>query len=173
MKKILVLAFIMVIAAASSSFAYKIGQDANEFTVYGAIMSSSADGADTVDTTVLAVGYNRFLTNEVSGGINVMQVGAESAGEKATMTYIEVNGKYHIIQQGQPLVPYVGLYLGRVTIDAGGESASGTEIKPAAGVKYFVSENASVNAELSYAWYSIESVDVTTTMLNFGLSVYF
>ena len=173
MKKILVLAFVMIVATASSSFAYKIGENANEFTVYGSISSSDADQGDAVETTILAVGYNRFVTNEVSAGINVMTVGAKSGGDKATMTFVEVNGKYHFIQTGQPLVPYVGLYLGQVTMDAGGDSASGTEIKPAAGLKYFVSENTSLNAELSYAFYTIDSVDITTLMLAFGISIYF
>jgi len=178
MRKALVLVCVMVIVmmfmgAASADAAYRIGMGVNEFTVFGSISNMSPSTGDSIKTTIVAAGYNRFVTNDISAGANIETVTASSGGNKAEMTFIEINGKYHFIRKGEPLVPYAGLYLGRVSMKAGDVSESGTEFKPAVGLKYFVSDNTSVNAELSYSRASIGGETTNTTALNFGLSVYF
>lgn len=183
MKKILVVLFAVVLISLSASAfaAQKMGKGAKEVAAYASLSNTdssvSGGGSSKSSDQTLALSFGYFLTDPISVGARIDEMMSKQAGSKFSTTFIEVEGKYHFYQKGQPAIPYAGLSLGAAMTDVAGDSSTGVLFQPKAGVKVFLTENVAANAELNYSIYdsSIGGVDVTnkTLKLQVGLSMFF
>lgn len=136
-------------------------------------------------STSLGATYGYFLTDAVQLAGRIFATGTSSGSgsskSESVTTYYYLEGKYHFYQKGQDMIPYLGLGLGalNITSTSGGTSTSGSGSSYAlmGGIKYFISENTSANAELNISsnTYTFSGADITaaTTRLWAGFSYYF
>jgi len=191
MKRIL-LAVGLVLAVTTSSFALDKGQ--SEINVYGSIgtqeIKFDGGGKMTEDTITVRTGYGYFITENLSlgGDLQLDDRTDKFGGSKNTTDTFVFDGsaKYHFMPKNV-LVPYVGVQLGMSLSTSKQSGASddttttGFAYGAMGGIKWFVSENASFNAELNALFASAssktggQSSDVTITDIKglFGLSYYF
>ena len=151
-------------------------------------LSSSGTTINNTDTTVLG-SFGYFIDKHSQVGIaeQLSQVKTSGAGAdtETDLSFTQGFYKYHFYVDTNPaLVPWVGGYLGfmSIKVTSGGttSSGSGNSYGPAAGIKYFVDENTSVNFEYQIikSSYSITfggssvTVDQTDNTFLIGLSVY-
>ena len=163
MRKILILMLVMVFGLASVAFA-GVEQGKSEIGVYVSMQSS-----DYADVTIINFNYGRFMTDEFQLTGNLMLMEAEDL----EATALEVQGKFHFIQEGQEFIPYAGGLLGNFSVSGPGFSESAISYGFLGGVKYFVSEDTSVNLELTYRNIMFDAGDETTTALTAGFAIYF
>lgn len=197
---LLLVAVMFVYSNAASAAGIQKG--ASEFTASGSIdrvtttseysyMGYSGSEKSSSNGTTVNLGYNYFLTDQVSAGANLMINGNKDKYDDGTTSSdvtagIDLNAKYHFIfSKGQTVVPYLGLQGGwiNMAIKSEGESASGSagSYGGMGGVKFFITENVSFNTELNYRKYTVGFTyglaEVTSKIndvkLLFGLSYYF
>ena len=159
------------------------------FSTDSSTLSSSGTTINQTTTTIFG-SFGYFLDKHQQVGIaeQYTQVKTSFSGStsETDLTFTQGFYKYHFPLESNPaLVPWVGGYLGFMSIKetSGGttSSGSGNSYGPAAGIKYFVDENTSVNFEYQIikSSYSIDfgggsqTVDETDNTLLIGLSVYF
>lgn len=162
----------LLIAAAPASAAVKEGD--KEIAVYGSMQSIKIElGGETATLNV--------LTLQLTGGFFVSdaaQVGGsftqQTFSNDFTVTNRMVGGffKFHFNPK-ETVVPYVGAQVGLTTTEFEGESDSSTSYGPLGGIKFFISENLSVNPEASLTFAKIQEADVTITTVQVGLAYYF
>jgi opacity protein-like surface antigen len=161
----------IALLAAPASAAVKEGD--KEISVYGSYQTIKVDLPDTpainVITTQLSGGF--FVSNAAQVGGSWIQQ-STSNGETFTIRTIGGFFKYHFNTQATT-VPYVGAQVGQSTVEALGESESATSYGPLGGIKFFLSENLSINPEASMTFTKILDVNVTITTLQIGMSYYF
>lgn len=139
--------------------------------------SASAEGQsfDFVTTTLYG-SFGVFTTNQLQFGAALMQQTVSTDTEDSGAQFLEGFVKFHF-NPDTDTVPYVGAVLGTVTVYSGNDSASGMTWGAMAGVKFFVSEDLSVNAEYNIRNFTISFGDVeytsTTGTALLGLSYYF
>lgn len=149
---VLVAAVLLVALASSTCFAINEGQ--TEVNLFGTFMNTKADGAsDSQNTALLRGGMGYFLKENISvGGDLTLVYSKDSApnSDAMVMTLLNINAKYHFTPKNI-LVPYVGIAVGYLSVDAGaGSGATGYDYVGMAGINYFIAENASFNVELNY-----------------------
>lgn len=206
---LLLLLVALMFAYSNEAAAAGIQKGASEFTVNGSLsqLTSKMDDSDSKTTSYTntgTLGYSYFLTDQVSVGANLLYSGSETEDDAGTSTSndvttgIDLNAKYHFIfSKGQTVVPYLGLQGGWInmysestyTYTFGTTTYTGTSDSSGsagsyggmAGVKFFITENVSINTELNYRAYNITMNDgyseskmkMNNLALLFGLSVYF
>lgn len=166
-----IFASILFVYSNAESAVAGIGEGSQEIGGMATLMNTSAAGT-TTSTTIFMGSYAYFFTDNIQAGGSLLTVGAKSDDIEASITGIDLFGKYYFYQKGQEIIPWVGIQAGNINFKAGSTSSSATSYGLMGGGKYFVSENVSANAELNYRSYTIESVTTTTTALLFGFSVY-
>lgn len=142
-----------------------------------ATTSASAEGQSVDITTVTLYGsFGVFTTKQLQLGAAILQQTVSTETEDSGAQFLEGFVKYHF-NPDTDTVPYVGAVLGTVTFYSGDESASGMTWGAMAGVKFFMSEDLSVNAEYNIRNFTITIADVeytsTTGTALVGLSYYF
>lgn len=208
MKKVFFAVLVVALAfTCGTAFAAgnKIQAGSSEFAIFTGIDSSesSASGSQTKnidETTSLDLRYGYFLTDGLQLGVSYMGQMSKSWSEtngtkdansesESQVTFLYLDLKYNFVwDRAQVFVPYLGVGVGSASTkftyqDIAGNTqtstGSGTATAVMGGVKYFVTENASVNAELRVDSFTYtpsgSAVEYTTdtTGINFGLSVYF
>ncbi len=164
MRKIIILTLVMVFGLASVCFA---GVEQGRSEIGGNLSRQSFEG---MTMTMLNFYYGYFVTDEVqvTGNLMLMDMDGE-----ATLRSTEVQGRYHFILEGEEYVPYVGGLLGSMTVEAGNFSETATSYGFLGGVKYFLDEDFSVNAEYVHKTITVSGESGTITMLTLGFAVYF
>ncbi len=175
MKRYLVILCIMVVTVLicpkADSAVSGVQQGTSEIGGYGSLQSISGGGT-TIKLTTIAATYGYFLTDEIQLNGTILYVGAGD-GTTTSLKGLDLQGKYHFYQKGQTAIPYVGIQLGSIATEDAGTSSTSTSYGAMGGLKYFISENTSVNPELNYRSYQFSGVSVTSTALLVGFSVYF
>lgn len=164
---------VLLVASFAMPAAAAVKEGDKEISVYGAYQSIKVDvpGADTTTVITLQVAGGFFVTDGAQVGGSFTQ---QSQSDGGTFTVRTVGGffKYHFNTQ-ETTVPYVGGQAGLATVEATGESESAVSYGPLGGIKFFVSENLSINPEASITFTKILDVDVTITTVQVGMSYYF
>lgn len=188
MKKFLIVMCLLTatffICSNADSAGAGIGKGTNELSGFGSLSSMKAEGdgeSITVDTTLFLVGFGQFVTNEVQVGGSLVRLAStiksEGTKEEASATGLDLYGKYHFYEKGQPAVPYVGLQLGYMNMTSDDSSGGAISYGAMGGLKYFITENTSFNTELNYRHYNMDfegsSVGMNNLSLLFGFSYYF
>lgn len=182
MKRILIAAG-LVLALSTSAFALSKGQ--SELNVYLSLGSTTTtpDGGDSSTDTNFntRIGYGYFFTDSLSVGADVdYSYDKPEVGDESNTLYALVTAKYHFAPKNV-VVPYVGLQLGGFASEQGNMSTDGVAYGALGGVKFFLTENASLNAELNALGMTVSasgggfSYDATMTNIKglIGLSYYF
>jgi len=202
MKKMLVAVLAVALAfTCSTAFAgNNIGRGTKELGIFTGI--NETESSDSVssnsslsDSVNLNLNYGIFLVGGLQVGISLMadqtkswqevngsKVAGSESTNKTTFEFIDV--KYNFVfSKSQPVVPFIGIGLGAAQMSntsAGTTTSnSGSAAKFGVGVKFFLTENTSLNAEISTKSFTFtpegSNVEYTqdTTGLNVGLSVYF
>lgn len=172
------LAVLAAILVTSPAWA-KTREGDKEIAGYISISSTTASAeGESVDvtTTTLYGSFGVFTTSQLQIGAALMQQTVSTDVEDSGAQFLEGFVKFHF-NQDTDTVPYVGALLGTVTFYSGDESATGTTWGAMAGVKFFVSEDLSVNAEYNIRNFVIDIAGVeftsTTGTALLGLSYYF
>jgi len=169
MKKLLVVAAGLAAVAQLCFAGVEAGKD--ELQVQGTLQNVSAGGFDSQMISAQVV-YNRFIRDDISVG-GALRVDMFDHGEDtSTSIFILGRGDYYFPAL-EDYVPYAGAHLGIANFDYGEFGSTEFTYGLQGGVKFFISENASVNAELDLSLYSGDGEDVTATSLLLGLSHYF
>jgi opacity protein-like surface antigen len=159
----------LLIAAAPASAAVKEGD--KEISVYGAVTSIDVEGFNVTLVTVQLAG-GVFINDSAQLGGSITTQSSDAEGETSTSRTLAGFFKFHFNTK-ETTVPYVGFQAGQTTVEFGSDSESAVSYGPLAGIKFFVSENLSVNPEVDYIKTKILEVDVTITIVQVGLSYYF
>ncbi len=195
-------------AAAIGKGASEITGDFNisyEHTEVGSYRSTS--GLDSPKTQsdalsgTLRVGYGYFLTDAVQLGSTISETITSTkpfvenelnSFTQDTYTFnLDLFARYHFYKKGSVFVPYVGAQAGWInyyqkqketvggTTSNVGRNGNAISYGGMAGVKYFLDENTSLNAEMNYRRYDIDlgkdAPTATHDVLKWliGLSYYF
>jgi hypothetical protein len=136
--------------------------------------------ATTDQTTIVQLNLGYFLTNALQLGVSTMWFGTKPEDVDMTSTFIyDLKLGYNFQLQNAPtILPWVALKVGGEAIQTPGmDTMSGVSYGGEAGVRYFLSRQASVNAQLDYdaATLTVNDIDVNTntTSVLLGLSVFF
>lgn len=169
-----ILAMIVFAALAMPAVAATKAGD-KELSAQISVSTISTDDFDVTLTSIWgAFGYFVSDALQVGGSLTTMTVSTDAAD--AGQSFIEGFVKYHFNTK-EKAVPYVGAMLGTVTLYTDNESGSGVTFGAMAGVKYFMSEDLSVNGEYSIRHYTVTiagtDISSTTSTAMIGLSYYF
>ena len=164
MKKMIV---VMVVALAAMPVCFagiQAGKD--ELQAQGSLQNMSGD----VDYRMISaqVIYSHFVRDDLSVG-GALRVDMSDPGDDASTSIFMLGRGDYYFAAIEDFVPYAGAHLGLISYDYGDDSATKPALGLQGGVKYFISENVSWNAELDLSLYS----GVTLTSLLIGLSYYF
>ena len=207
MKKLVVVALaLIVVLAGGTAFAAgnKVQQGTSEFAVFMSIdnsesSASTSSSSKSIDqSTSMNLSYGYFLTDGLQLGFSYMGMASKSWQEtngkkvvgsdsESTFTFLYLDLKYNFVfDKAQTVVPYLGVGLGTASTTnvSGATKTTGSGFATAlmGGVKFFVTENTSFNAELRMDSFTYTpspqvgtKVEYTTDTvgLNLGLSVYF
>lgn len=178
-KKVLVFTGVMLLSMASVSYAgLEAGQ--MEVGVQGMYGTNSASGGGSSfkfsDWSALgSVGYlfTRQMQFSIAGGY----VGT---GNGSTTSMFTALGQFKFnfaFDKAQTVVPYLGVQSGSLAASAGGYNSSGFSYGGLGGVKFFITENVSLNLEANYLHTKLKvvstDVDVDQTQFLLGVSFYF
>jgi len=154
-------------------------------------VSGTEVGTSTSSSTMLMLGAGYFLTNAIQLGITTManvSTSKPEGGSSSTtgMMFYGLKAAYNFQLKNSPaILPYVAVDLTGASMQSeeSGHSftATGLGYGAAGGLRYFLSRQASVNAELNYNAFSLSTTvmgtDVTFDEGTFGvfvgLSVFF
>lgn len=145
--------------------------------------TESSDDKNTTNTALYTVGYGYFVTDRVQLGISHLGILAKSDSDSSsdTLSILGFDGfvKYHFLDKGATLVPYVGLQAGYLSAKYNDDKGDAMTYGAMGGLKYFVSENVTLNTELNYRHYDLKSrssddkAKSDTIGVLIGFSVYF
>jgi len=165
----------LVLAAAQAN----AGTEAGKFELTASVADTAEvvgnnSGLNSVDATL---GFGYFLTSAIEVKGNVIGVWSTGKGSSNTLLYFLVGPDYNFnLGADSKLVPYVGAYGGGVYY---GPSSGSSSFFPAfdahLGLKYFVTERTSINAQVSYQEYFGNSTtgDVGSVITSIGISYFF
>lgn len=185
MKRILIAAG-LVLALSTSAFALNKGQsELNAYASIGSTKTKPEGGSTSKNTDVnTRFGYGYFLTDGLSLGADIdysYSKSGEAGAEATNSMYFLGTAKYHFMPKSV-VTPYVGVQLGGYTSETGSTSSTdGYAYGVLGGVKFFMTENASLNAELNMLSMSVSTTvgtssydaDMTNIKGLVGLSYYF
>lgn len=180
MKKLGIMTAAALLVAMTSSISFAaVNAGENEVSISGSIMSTKMDGVnDTVDSTIIRGGMGHYLTDNISLGGDLTYINTSSGSFDSTTFVANINGRFYFLPK-ETIVPYVGAQLGYLSSESGSSTSTGYNYGAMAGIKFFMSENASFDAELNYrkdtlsASGSSKDIEQTTTAGLFGLTYYF
>lgn len=147
--------------------------------------TSTTEGSSTEydsSTATLGITYGYFVTDAIQLAGRYFSVSSSSGTDgtvtnETTYSYLYLEGKYHFYSKGQTFIPYVGVGIGTASMTSESPgytySSSGSSSSLMGGVKYFVSENTSLNTELNVGSAKFDTTTTNTTRLLIGFSVYF
>ncbi len=169
-KKVLVLVAVMVLAMAGISYA---GTEAGmmELGVMGSYIQTKIDNED-FKFYLGFFNFGYFLTPQLQIGALGM-FGGNINGETNRIYAASADFRYNFsYNKAQTTVPYLGIQAGISGI-ADGSNESAFAYGAMGGVKFFVTERASLNLGLNWVRSKIGDNDIDTLMGTVGLSFYF
>lgn len=121
------------------------------------------------DTRFIIGSLGYFVTDNIEINFAPTVIYIEAEGEEVTMYSYFGNVKYNFFSSGQTAVPYLGLQAGISGAEYGGDSDSNFAYGGMAGVKFFLTEDLSFDAEVNYLKTEFDVDDTTVDMDNLGL----
>jgi opacity protein-like surface antigen len=183
MKKIIILALIAIFGITGVSYA---GIQAGKGELGIAAAYTMPDEGDTDSYTAMSsLGY--FVTNQIQLGVGLIVSGTTGDNDSRVLAGLG-QVKYHFnYAKDQTVVPFLGIQGGLYNIsyksseydDDAGEVVDKDKSETAfsyggmGGVKFFVTENTSLNTEVNYQRVKIDESDSGTLTFLIGLSFYF
>ncbi len=170
LKKVFLLTVVMFLAIAGTSYA---GTDAGmmELGLQGSYTQTKIDDED----FKFYLGYfnfGYFLTPQLQLGALGM-FGGNINGETNRIYGISADFRYNFsYDKAQTVVPYLGIQAG-VSGISDGTNESAFAYGAMGGIKFFVTERASLNFGVNWVRTRIEDTDIDTFMGSVGFSVYF
>jgi len=148
MKRCCVLTLTVVLALGSVSFA-QVQQGDNELSFSSAYNNTRlSDGHHTEVATISGL-WGHFFTDNIEAG----PMGAWTHTEFVDIYSIDAFGRWHFMTD-QQIVPYVGGLVGVNYADPeDGDSSTGVEYGPLAGIKFFATEDVCIFAEYTVKWF--------------------
>lgn len=117
-----------------------------------------------------AGGY--FFTDHIEVNITPRIMYMESDAYETTTYSVLANLKYNFFKKGWTTIPYVGLQAGVAGYEADDDSDSAFSYGGMAGLKFFLTEDISLNIEGNYLRTTYDDDDHRTSVL-FGFTFYF
>lgn len=159
---VLLIALLLPVTAGAE----RLSKDMSELGLSADFASRGVDGGMDFDVNSMFIDYGVFISRDLEVG--------------GFMDYTDLNGdvkfstfagevKYHINQSGGDTIPFLGGLLGLTFIDIPGNDEMELSYGVLVGVKHFVSNSASINGQFRF----MDSGDLSSSSLTFGLSVYF
>jgi opacity protein-like surface antigen len=192
MKKtsIIAAASLLVALASSSSFA-ALNAGENEVSVFGSFNSSKPEGGKSSDTTTISAGMGHYFTDYFSFGGDLSLTGTSADRTESSTLTANINAKLYLNTKGT-IIPFVGAQFGYLTtantfdttnsfgvLVSKDTTSTGINYGAMAGVKFFMSENASFDAKFNYSKSTITPSESpndfkqTDTGVLVGLTYYF
>jgi opacity protein-like surface antigen len=200
MKKLSILCLMIAASIFMATSVYaagsKVGQGSSE--AFGQLTFSNkttkpdtGDSKTTIKSAIYTIGYGYFLTDQIQLGVahmgSLFKISEDSSSSDGELSIygIDAFAKYHFMTKGATLVPYLGIQGGwirskmSISTDGGGGDTSANAFSYGAmgGLKYFVSDNVSINTELNYRHYDLKFDDykmkTDDISVLIGFSVYF
>lgn len=169
-KKVFLLTAVMLLAIAGTSYA---GTEAGmmELGLQGSYTQTKIDNDD-FKFYLGYVNFGYFLTPQIQiGALGMM--GGNIDGETQTIYAGYADLRYNFsYNKAQTVVPYLGIQAGMAGT-SNGTSESAFAYGGMAGIKFFVTEKASLNVGVNYVRTTIGNTDIDTFMGTVGLSFYF
>ena len=134
-----------------------------------AVTISHTDEVDWWDIWV-AGGY--FFTDHIEVNITPRIMYMESDAYETTTYSVLANLKYNFFKKGWTTIPYVGLQAGVSSYEADDDSDSAFSYGGMAGLKFFFTEDISLNLEGNYLR-TTSDIDEDQTSVLLGLTFYF
>lgn len=120
----------------------------------------------------LGIGY--FFSDAIELKANITGTWLDGVSEEEDNTFmgVLVGPDYHFNIKDSKFVPYVGVY-GGANFALTGDTDANAVVDGHAGVKYFVGERTTINAQVSYQYRFEEDRDASSIMVSFGMSYLF
>jgi len=126
-----------------------------------------AGSETTTSNTLLMLNYGYYLTNAISLGITTManvSTTTPETGPSSTMGMMMYGFRadYNFQLKNSPaILPFVAVNLMAASLNEGQDSFAGAGYGMAGGLRYFVSRQASVNAELDFNAFSLSGTNAS------------
>jgi len=189
MKKLCSVFVIMIFGMVSYAYA-ATEAGMSEIQVQGSFYKQSNSEDDDVSYNLTGgLNYNYFLASNFSLGGNIRLSGSttdyddESVDDsKFTTAFFMLRGDLYLGRSNQSVIPYIGAKVGfaNYKYDQGANDYSSTTLSYGAqcGLKFFTSENTSLNIELDWTSYKADvdnddEITITNTGVLLGFSYYF
>jgi hypothetical protein len=170
-KKVLVLAAVMLFAIAGTSYA---GTSAGqmEFGLQGTYTQTKMSGSEDFKFYLGMVNFGYFFTPQLQVGIMGL-LGGTINGESTKVYGGAGQFKFNFsFDKAQTVVPYLGVQAG-IYGTSNGTSESAFAYGAMGGLKFFLSENTSLNLEGNWQRTKVVSTDVDVFQGLVGVSFYF
>lgn len=164
---------LFIIVSVSTSFA-KIKKLEGQKAISANANLNWIDAGDTnTGSRILSLGFSYFPKDflEAKGTLLIMNI--DAGDSDGTIYSVLAQCNYNFFKPNATLVPYAGIQLGFSGYDFDDSDETNVSYGLQGGVKYFLSEDLSMNGELNYLVTNIDPDDVKATSLLFGLSYYF
>jgi opacity protein-like surface antigen len=169
-KKVLVLAAVMLLAIAGTSYA---GTEAGmmELGLQGSYNQTKINGDD-FKFYLGFFNFGYFFTPQIELGVMGL-LGGNLDGDTQTIYGGYADLRYNFsYNKAQTVVPYLGIQAG-VAGTSNGTSESAFAYGAAGGIKFFVTERASLNLGVNWTHMKVSDTDIDTFTGTVGLSFYF
>jgi len=169
-KKVLVLAAVMLLAIAGTSYA---GTEAGmmELGLQGSYTQTKI-GDEDFKFYLGFFNFGYFITPQIEVGVMGL-FGGNINGETERIYAGYADARYNFCyDKAQTVVPYLGIQAG-IAGSANGSSESAFAYGALGGIKFFVTERASLNLGVNWAHTKIADTDVDTFTGTIGVSFYF
>ena len=169
-KKVLVLAAVMLLAIAGTSYA---GTEAGmmELGLQGSYTQTKI-GDEDFKFYLGFFNFGYFITPQIEVGVMGL-FGGNINGETERIYAGYADARYNFsYNKAQTVVPYLGIQAG-IAGSANGSSESAFAYGALGGIKFFVTERASLNLGVNWAHTKIADTDVDTFTGTIGVSFYF
>jgi hypothetical protein len=175
-KKMIFIAGAMTLAALSVAQDAPFGpaQGVKTLGVNGSYSNMSGGGA-TVKIFNLQLNGSYFFTNSIEGFLGIGYQKAEAGGGSVTSDFLSLGANYYFggnreLTMENPWAPFAGLFFTTNKI-TGADRINGLGAQ--IGAHYFLQPNVALTPVLSFSRARVTGVDVDTTQLGFGLTVFF
>lgn len=141
-------------------------------------ITSIEDADDDSKSTLLTLGFSYYPKDFLETKVGLLGMKIDSGDFDTTIYSLSGVVNYNFFRSGAVVVPYIGAQLGLAGYDSGEYDDTSFSYGGQGGVKFFLSEDLSLNVELNYLITNIsddegEDVDVKNTSLLLGFSYYF
>jgi hypothetical protein len=164
--------FLFLIISVSTSFAKIQKLEGQKAISANANLQWIDSGDSDTGNRTLTFGFSYFPKDFLEAKGTLFIVNIDTGDDDGTIYSLAAQCNYLFFKPNTVLVPYAGIQLGFSGYDFG-DSDTAASYGAQCGVKYFVSEDLSMNGELNYLVTNIDPDDVKATSILFGLAYYF